>query len=102
MENRVYNEGQYEQNAGDDNFWRTSNDVVAKREEVVEPAGKELGNSLRAESSFHPLQHGQYNLWLDNEKNEEFFRKTPRYLKKMQESQMVKNMNNRSRKVRRR
>lgn len=89
LENRVYNEGQYQ--GKDDDFWMTSNDVVPQTNlgsavnggEAI-PA-RDLGNSLKASSSFHPVQHQKYNLWLNDDKNTDFFNKTPRYLKKMEQ-----------------
>lgn len=91
-ENRIYNEGQYE--GKDDDFWMTSNDVPPpngrnfnnpnRNNEVAGP-DHELGNSLKATSSFHPVQHQKYNLWLNDDKNTDFFNKTPRYLKKIDE-----------------
>ena len=36
------------------------------------------GGSLKASSSFHPVEHGTYNLWLNDEKNLKFFSDTPK------------------------
>ena len=96
----------------------TSNDVVQNDrnpQAAIYPAGnldnldprlaEEGGSSLKVSSSFHPVQHEQYKLWLNDEKNVEFFKRTPRYLKKMQEDQRIKAMNgmriNRKTKVKR-
>lgn len=62
----------------------TSNDVPPQNS-MEEPMNNgEMGNSLKVSSSFHPVQHQKYNLWLNSQNNEDFFNKTPKYLKKME------------------
>ena len=84
----------------DKNFWMTDNDVERhnglpyKEEQGQELEGyqnEEDNGSLKVDSSYHPIEHGSYNLWLNDESNLNFFKS----------SVSQENRNSKPRKVRR-
>ena len=81
LENRIENEQEVMHD--DKNFWMTDNDVERHNGlPYSEKQGQELqgyqeegdNGSLRIESSYHPIEHGSYNLWLNDESNLNFFK----------------------------
>ena len=62
------------------NFWRTTNDIDENGNNGEYEDENDYGqveSQLKASSSFHPVQQASYNLWLNDDKNINFFNKSP-------------------------
>ena len=100
LENRIENEQEVMHD--DKNFWMTDNDVERHNGlPYKEQQGQELdryeeegdNGSLKVDSSYHPIEHGSYNLWLNDESNLNFFKSSVSQENRNSQSRKVRKLN---------